>query len=128
VTAAAPVCWSCGEVGAHGSVDECLAAMRVTLDVLRPRCAPVSPPVVRRPPLLRVLVRRLQPGGHRHLCYCSRSVTDALRWIAASGKKQDGRYYLEREGERATIAGETTRVGRVRVSGALALTHGFTAP
>jgi hypothetical protein len=105
MTAAAPVCWSCGEVGVHGSVDECLAALRIVLDTVRPRCAPIEAgaPSRKRPPLMSILVIRLQPGGHRHLCYRSRSLADALRWLADMRKVRDGRHYLEHEGEPATL-------------------------
>jgi len=50
-----------------------------------------------------VLVIRLQPSGYRHLCYRSRSLPDALRWLAEMRKVRDGRHYIEHEGEPATI-------------------------
>lgn len=97
-----PVCWTCGQPGAHGSLDECLVSLRrtdekiVTVDVPRARVVKASGPVV---------VRRYDRVHYHPIVFAASALTLAVRWIQYAKHKRGQRarhfYWIERPDTRA---------------------------
>lgn len=96
----ASTCCSCGEPGAHGTIDECLHALR------RARAGFGDAPAMKQAPpvdpVQQVCVRRLRPTGGHYLAAVVATTTEAFQWLRMYGKV-DRRYFIDGHGTRATV-------------------------